>query len=199
MARKRFTDHTFKGTVFTGIIVLLPISLFVLVLAWLYRIIANIIAPFARFYGTPGLITNLLVLVTVVIVLFLVGIAAKTKLGDWFFANLDKQVFSHLPGYTIIKQVLNPFIGKGYKKSFKSVALVDIWDNDTLMTAFITDRTSKYVTVFVPTGPNPTSGNIYHIPATRVFVVDAKVDQVLQSVVAVGAGSSKLIEKLRKR
>lgn len=191
--------HTIRSNLFTGIIVLLPISLFVLVIIWLYRIIDSIIAPFAVFYSTPRLITNVVIVITSVIIVFLVGISAKTKLGEWFFTNLDKHVFTYLPGYNTIKQILNPFLGKGHKKTFKSVALVDIWDNGTLMTSFITDKTDKFTTVFVPTGPNPTSGNIYHVPNKRVSVVDVKVERVLQSVVAVGAGSSKLINKLKKR
>lgn len=191
--------HSFKSHFFTGLIVLLPISLLVAVVVWLYRIIDAIIAPFAHFYDAPALITNLLVLVAVVIVVFLVGVSARTRPGEWFFDNLDRHVFFYLPGYNAIKRLLKPFLGEGYKRSFRSVALVDIWDNWTLMTAFITDKTDGYTTVFVPTGPNPTSGNIYHIPDERVRVVDVRVESVLQSVISVGAGSRKLIERLEKK
>lgn len=191
--------YSFRSNLFTGIIVLLPISLFVLVLVWLYRLLESIIFPLTTFYDVSAPLSILITLLLLVVVLFLVGVAAKTKIGTWFFVNLDKHVFSYLPGFNLIKQILTPFIGEGYKKSFKSVALVDIWANGSLMTAFITDKTDKYATVFVPTGPNPTSGNIYHVPNKRVYVVDAKVEHVLSSVISVGAGSKKILEKLEKK
>ncbi|MBN1275783.1 DUF502 domain-containing protein [Candidatus Woesearchaeota archaeon] len=189
---------TFKSHLLTGIVVLLPISLLLLVLVWLYSILDNIISPYVTFYDAPGIVEVAAVLALLVLVLFLVGVSARTKPGRWTILNLERHVFSYLPGYRTIKQILEPFIGKSFTKSFKSVALVDLWDNGMLMTAFVTDRAKGYITVFVPTGPNPTSGNIYHVPDKRVRFIDAKVDTVLTSVISVGAGSHKLIERLKK-
>ena len=188
----------FKKNLFTGFVVLLPISLFVLALIWLYRIIAGIVGPFTLGLGLPTILNILIILAILVLIVFLVGIVISTKAGTWFFAHLNTYVLAYLPGYKFIKQLLEPFIGDHFKNSLQSVALVDIWDNGTLMTAFVTDKTPTHITVFVPTGPNPTSGNIYHVPINRVRLIDAKIDQVLRSVISVGAGSSKLIDKLEK-
>lgn len=186
-----------KKDLFTGFIVLLPISLFVLVLVWLYRIIDGIVEPLAALYGSPNLVTKLIVLAILIVFVGFIGFMARTRPGRWFFAGLDKYVLGSIPGYRLVKTLVEPFTGT-FKENVESVALVDIFGNGTLMTAFIVDRTEKYTTVFVPTGPNPTSGNIYHLPKKRVRPINAKVDDVLGSVVAVGGGSSRLLRKIEK-
>ena len=78
--------------------------------------------------------------------------------------------------------------------------LVNIYENSMLVTAFVTDRSEKkgVTTVFVPTGPNPTSGQIFHVKNKYVHPVNASVDSVLKSVLAVGSGSKRLLEKMEK-
>ncbi|MFP4524477.1 MAG: DUF502 domain-containing protein [Candidatus Woesearchaeota archaeon] len=192
------SKHTFRSYFLTGLVALLPISLFILVVTWLYRLVDGVIEPIARLYGTPGIITNGLVLLTLIFVIFLVGLAARTRLGQWVLDNLEKNVFLHLPGYRTIKELVKPFTGESYKQSLKSVALVDVFGNGSLMSAFITDRHGKHTTVFIPTGPNPTSGNIVHLPKERVYEIDASVDKVLRTVISAGAGSKDLLAKVKK-
>jgi uncharacterized membrane protein len=52
--------------------------------------------------------------------------------------------------------------------------------------------------VFVPTGPNPTSGNIYHLPGDRVRSVDVPVDQAMRAIISCGAGSTAMVVALNK-
>ena len=84
----------------------------------------------------------------------------------------------------------------GQKESpFSSVALARIFGNDTIATCFITDRHSDgSYTVFVPTGPNPTSGNIFHLKNEYVHPVSVPVEDVMRSIISCGRGSGKLID-----
>jgi uncharacterized membrane protein len=98
----------------------------------------------------------------------------------------------------MIKETVNHFIGRK-ESPFSSVAMVQLFENETLVTAFITDRHGDgRVTVFVPTGPNPTSGFIYHLDQRFVHRVDVSVEEAMRSVISCGAGSEKLIKGLRK-
>jgi uncharacterized membrane protein len=91
-------------------------------------------------------------------------------------------------------------LDKSRPSPFSSVALARIFDNDTLVTAFVTDRhVDGSYTVFVPTGPNPTSGGIYHLKAENVFPVDVSVEDAMRSIISCGAGSSTLIAKLGEK
>ncbi|MBN1175053.1 DUF502 domain-containing protein [Candidatus Woesearchaeota archaeon] len=189
-----------KSNLFTGFVALLPLALLILVLGWLYGIIARIIFPIAQFYGTPGFVTNILALISLLVIIFLIGLAVRTGPGRWFAQRSDKYVLDKIPGYKIIKDIIKPFAGKGYQKSFQSVALVNLYENSVLVTAFVTDKSEKkgYTTVFVPTGPNPTSGQIVHLKDKYVHHVDVPVESVLKSIIAVGSGSKRILEKCPK-
>jgi len=130
---------------------------------------------------------------------FLVGIVVKTKLGTWFFHFIEEKILKVAPGYTLIKETILQFLGNK-KPPFSSVALVQMYGNDTLFTAFITDsHDDGSYTVFVPTGPNPTSGYICHLKGKYVHEINVKVDVAMRSVIGCGSGSSKLIEAYKNR
>ncbi len=119
----------------------------------------------------------------------------RTRLGKWLYSVLESMVFLKVPGYSLIKETVSQFLGKK-KSPFSSVALVQIFGNETLVSAFITDEHKDGTrTVFVPTGPNPTSGNIYHLPQNCVHPIDVSVEDAMRSILSCGAGSSVLMAK----
>lgn len=64
------------------------------------------------------------------------------------------------------------------------------------MTAFVTEQhVDGSYSVFVPTGPNPTSGNIYHLKKKYVHLVDVSVEDAMRSIISCGAGSGKLLKQ----
>jgi uncharacterized membrane protein len=76
------------------------------------------------------------------------------------------------------------------------VALAQIFGNSTLVTCFVTDsHDDGSFTVFVPTGPNPTSGLIYHLEGQYVHPVKVPVQDAMRSVISCGAGSGKLLQQ----
>jgi uncharacterized membrane protein len=70
-------------------------------------------------------------------------------------------------------------------------------DIPTEATCIVTSHHDNgWFTVFIPTGPNPTSGLIYHLPAEQVELLPTiKVDEALRSIIACGAGSGALYAK----
>jgi uncharacterized membrane protein len=63
------------------------------------------------------------------------------------------------------------------------------------MTGFVTDENEKMYTVFTPTAPNPTNGFVFHVPKDKVIHVDARAEEAIRTVVALGVGSLVMIEK----
>jgi uncharacterized membrane protein len=53
-------------------------------------------------------------------------------------------------------------------------------------------------TVFVPTGPNPTSGQIFHLNQKYVHPLDVGVEDAMRSIISCGAGSTDLLSAYRK-
>ena len=188
-----------KTTLIGGIGVILPIVILVLVFSWLFRFVTRNIKPLTNIiFADPdaiGIFADIISIILIITVCFLVGAIVKTKLGHYIHDSIEKMLLKKIPGYNIAKDTVEQFIGRE-EMPFASVALVKLFDNDTLVTGFITDKHANgSYTVFVPTGPNPTSGNIIHVKPENVFKVDVPVEHAMKSIIACGAGSNKLIEK----
>lgn len=191
----------FKTTLIGGFVVVLPLSILVFLFKWLFGIISNMISPITtRIVGDNSELTfagDLLVIIIIIALCFFIGLFVKTKVGRWLFTFLENNFLLRLPGYGMVKETIAQLFNANEKSPFASVALCRIFGNDTMVTAFITDKHENgYYSVFVPTGPNPTSGNIYHLKPEYVHEIDASTEETMRSIISCGAGSKPLIKKL---
>ncbi len=188
-----------KSTVVGGLLVILPLAISFFTLTWVFGLVQEAISPLKTIVmqksPLQGVVADILAVALLIVVCFSVGVLVRIRLGKWLYSVLESNVFLKVPGYSLIKETVYQFLGKK-KSPFSSVALVQIFDNETLLSAFITDEHADGTcTVFVPTGPNPTSGNIYHLPKDRVHPVDVSIEDAMRSIISCGAGSSILIAK----
>ncbi len=198
------TQNFLRTTLIGGVIVILPAIILIFAFKWLFGVVANAIQPLTNLaVETIPLperfneaIATVIVLAVIILVCFFFGLFVRTRLGQIIYHGFENSVLSKAPGYRMIKETVNHFIGRK-ESPFASVALVQLFENDTLVTAFITDRHGNgTVTVFVPTGPNPTTGFIYHLKQEFVHPVAVSVEEAMRSVISCGAGSEKLIKEL---
>ena len=192
----------FISAVVGGLLVILPVALLLFTINWVFEMIRGMISPLTDALLTqaslPAYVADLVVIVALVLLCFLVGMIVRTRLGKWLYSVLDSKLLMKAPGYSIIKETVAQFIGNK-KSPFSSAALVQIFGNETMVSAFVTDEHEDgSFTVFVPTGPNPTSGNIYHLPGRFVHPIDTPVDELMRSIISCGAGSSVLVKRLDK-
>ena len=192
-----------KTSVLGGVAVILPAVILFLIFRWLFNWITDIIQPVTNLVIARGqfqeIVADILVIAIIVAICFLVGAVIKTRIGRFIQENLEDHILNLAPGYPTIKAVVMQFIGKK-ESPLSSVALVQPFANETLMTAFITDtHDSGRQTVFVPTGPNPTSGLIFHIPRRYVHPLEVSVEAAMRSVIGCGAGSTNLINGFESR
>ena len=116
------------------------------------------------------------------------------RIGKFFNKVFERKYLMKIPGYRIARETVMQFFGKN-KSFFSQVVLVRLFNSDTLMTGFITEDQGDIITVFVPTGPNPTSGNIYHVSREQVLFTEAQVDNGMKTIISCGAGSSEIFNK----
>lgn len=185
-----------------GLLVLLPVAVFLFILSWVFGLVRKAISPLTIIVmeksPLQGLIADGLVVILLIAACFTVGVFVRTKVGKWLHSALESKILLKAPGYMLIKETIFQFLGKN-KPPFSSVALVDIFANGVLATAFITDEHGDgSYTVFVPTGPNPTSGLIYHMPQNRVRIVKVSIEEAMRTIISCGAGSSDIISKMAK-
>lgn len=195
------TKTFFKTTLLGGIIVILPAMILIFAFRWLFGFVSRAIQPLTHLVSEAmtlphhydQIIATVIVLAVIILGCFLVGLFVRTRLGQLVYNSFESSLLAKAPGYRMIKETVNQFLGKK-KSPFASVALVQIFENDTKVTAFITDRHDDgTVTVFVPTGPNPTSGFIYHLNQKYVHPVAISVEDAMRSVISCGAGSGALM------
>lgn len=199
MAKLRTFIYT---TLLGGVVVVLPTAVILFLVSWIAGLVAGWIKPVT---GTLVEQTNMVYAAAVAITLlgllvgcFLIGLIVRTRMGGWLFASIERHSLKRIPGYSLVKETVTQLIG-GAKSPFSRVALVQLFSNDTLASAFVTDtHADGSCTVFVPTGPNPTSGVIYHLPGHCVHYIDVPVEETMRSIISCGAGSGKLIDAYRR-
>ena len=190
-----------KTTLMGGTLVVLPIVVLLIVFNWLYQFIADKIKPVTYIMSETARLqefyASIAALLLIVLSFFIVGIILKTKIGRFAFDSFERKVLAKLPLYKIIKDTTEQFVGSE-KMLFKHVALVNIWGNDTRMTAFITEEHDDgSFTVFVPSGPAPTAGFIFHVAADKVQKLNYPVYKAMKTILSLGAGSKELINNIR--
>ena len=195
---KRIKNFT-KTMLLGGLGVILPVLIIILVFNGLFKFITTRLRPVTELvlqnYEIQGILADLLSLVIIILACFIIGMIVKTGIGKSIFRAIEKEVLQKIPGYNLVNDTIKHFT-TAKEVPFSSVALVKPFGNETLFTAFITDRhPDKSYTVFIPTGPNPTSGNILHVKGKNVFPVDVSLEEGMKSVIGCGAGSKKIMRK----
>lgn len=192
----------FKATLFGGIVVILPVAIIAFFIKWLVKTVTDLIQPLTNFalsnYQIPEIVADGVVVTILIFICFIVGFVAQTTIGNYLHNVFDDLLQKLAPGYRMVKEVVVQIFGQSEGSPFANgqVARVRLFGEDcpTEVTALITDQHSDgtYI-IFMPTGPNPTSGNIYHVMPSQVTLCpDVPLDSAMRTVIACGAGSGDL-------
>lgn len=194
----------FITTVIGGIFVLLPFGLLVWIVKIFFKTISNFISPLTRIFEFPPTIhlwvVDLVAFGLVIGLFFFIGLFVRTTFGHRLFSFIEENWLRKLPIYGTLRDAISTFTGRE-KTPFRQVVLVDVFSNPTRMTGFVTDEleSSGYVTVFVPTGPNPTNGFIFHVKKDQLEYLDIKPEDAMRTIIGVGVGSDILFEPGAKK
>lgn len=181
-----------KTAVFRGFLVLLPLALSFLVLRFVYLAVDQRVAGLLeKWIGKkiPGL-GILLVLVT----LYLLGLVASNLVGRRFLAGVDR-ISGRVPlvrtTYKLGKQLGNAFSTPG-SGHLKRVVLVEQFRAGVWSVGFVTGHMTdgrtgeKLVRLFLPQGPNPTSGFMIIVKESDVRPIDWSVPEAMNAIISGG-------------
>lgn len=197
MRRFRTFIHT---SLLGGIVVILPVAIMFLVFRWIFHVVKGLIGPFVRVLGplfeletkTQTALAHFVVLAIIVATCFLVGVAVRTRLGGMAYRSLEQRLVRVAPGYSIVKETISQLLGSKHMP-FSEVALLHL-GNGMMLTVFIAETHSDGShSVFVPTPPNPATGQVLHVPAERVEVVKIPMEKALRSIIGFGLGSDAIL------
>jgi uncharacterized membrane protein len=197
-----------KKFVVAGLLVWLPLAVTVWVLLWLVGLMdgifgwlltgvaavlpANAQAGVERLRDWPGL-----GVVVMLAVLLLTGVFATNFFGQWWLRQWDRLV-GKIPIvksiYSSVKQVGDTLFSSS-GQAFREAVLVQYPRAGTWTIAFVTGRPGgevaehlqgDYLSIYVPTTPNPTSGFFLMLPRADVIELDMTVDAALKYIISMG-------------
>jgi uncharacterized membrane protein len=135
--------------------------------------------------------------IMVSVVIFGTGVFVTNMFGQWWLRQWHKLMI-RIPVvrsiYTSVKQVADTlFSGSGH--AFSKALLIQYPHQNCWTIAFLTGRpggevathlTGGYVSVYVPTTPNPTSGFFLMLPEAEVVELKMTVDEALKYIISMG-------------
>jgi len=189
----------FFTTVIGGLVVVMPISLLLMIIRFIFNFTTNFLDPIIKLFDFENKVgewlIDLIALSAIIMLFFIIGLTVRTELGSKLFNRIDKQLLSQLPFYSILRDTVQQFFGNK-KVPFSQVVLVDVFNNDTLMTGFVTGELENGLyTIFVPTGPNPTNGFIFHVKKHQLTFLKVRPEEAMRTIIGVGTGSEILFRE----
>jgi uncharacterized membrane protein len=149
-------------------------------------------APLEALRHVPGL--GLLV---VVLLLLATGVFAANMVGQWWLRQ-GSRILHRIPIvksiYSSVKQVSDTLFSSS-GNAFREAVLVQYPREGSWTIAFVTGRPGgeaaqhlqgDYLSLYVPTTPNPTSGFFLMVPRADVIVLRMSVDEALKYIISMG-------------
>jgi uncharacterized membrane protein len=191
---KRFCEFV-GNALLSGLLVLAPIYLAVLLLLKAMHSLVGIVRPFAMLLPEWFPAEHLFSLLLVLIVCFLIGVAVRTPLGRATRERIEKSLFERLPGYALIRSLTQRLAGESQENVW-TPALAEI--EGALVPAFIIEELEDgRLTVFVPSVPTPLAGAVYILNRERVHPLNVPFTQAIQSISRWGSGSKDLVAAMK--
>lgn len=203
--KKRKKRPTLKAIlqhrILSGLLVVVPLSLTIFILRFLYLLTAGRLEPITRglFKRVPeygiAFVSVLILLGTI----YCVGLVANIIVGRKVIA-LGEKLLAKIPlvntVYGASKQVVQSLSFQDDSESFQSVVIVDFPKPGTKAFAFVTNTVvlrdgisgeeKKHYRVFIPTTPNPTSGYMEFIPVEATEEAGISVEDAVTTVMSAG-------------
>jgi len=185
----------------TGLLIWIPLSVTFAVLAWIVNTLDGWIMPWLPQYLQPQVVLGFnipgLGVVLCAFILFATGVIGANVLGQrvvrfWEALLVRIPVVKSL--YSSIKQVSDTLFSDN-GKAFRKALLVQYPREGIWTIAFLTGKPNSdlsqqlggdYITVYVPTTPNPTSGFFLMLPSKDVIELDMSVDEALKYIISMG-------------
>jgi uncharacterized membrane protein len=178
-------------TVVSGLLILIPIYLAVLLMLKAMKSVAGLVGPLARLVPDWVPAEKALSFLLVLMICFLIGVAVRTRIGRLAQELAEKSFFEKIPGYAVIRSLTHRMAGDEHENVWRPV-LAEI--EEALVPAFVIEEfeDGRY-TVFVPSVPTPFAGTVYILEKSRVHLMEVPFTQALRVISRWGSGAKDLV------
>ncbi len=183
-----------KTTIIGGLFFLVPVVAVVMVVGKALDVMTAVAEPAAEVLPIDSLggvaIVNIIAAVFVLLISFLAGLLARTKPAKKFADTVEKAVLQKIPGYTLVKGVTN----KLSSPDTEGIHAVLVSLGPSSRVSIEIERISQNrVVVYVPSSPNPWTGEVHVVSSDQVERLDCPITTVIDHVEQLGGGSSKYL------
>jgi uncharacterized membrane protein len=205
-----------RGYFLTGLIVVGPVAITLYVVWWFINLVDAWVKPLIPRDYLPETYLPINVpgvgLIVGIVGLMVVG-ALTANLFGRTIVSYGEMMLDRMPVvrgvYRLIKQIFTTIFSKS-GTSFKRVGLIEFPRRGIYALVFlagdppveVADKIgggNPLITVFMPNGPNPTTGFIVFVPASEVIPLTLAVEDAAKLIVSAGlVGPDQQQEKLRK-
>jgi len=187
----------FKLTAQGGLLVLMPILLFVLLLMEIIELVVGLATPIAGLFPA-GTFDDMQHPVALAVILLtgaslLIGIAMKSNTAKKFGSWVEKKTLAKLPLFRFVKSLVSGLIGAEKSASFKP-ALLDAGNHQREIIYVVEDLGNGEVIALFPRAPTGFVGPVKIVPSDRVAPLDASLGDVSLVLSHMGLGAGKLLK-----
>ena len=200
--------HSFKATLLTGLLTLLPLWLTWVVVKFLFMLLSDLSKPWVQPLtqtiadSNPALlgwfgdnwVQTIIAMIATLLVILLAGTLARRVVGQrllrWFEALIARIPLANTV-YGSARKLLDILQTK--PDGTQRVVLIDFPHDQMKSVGFVTRVIREHGTgrelaaVYVPTTPNPTSGYLEIVPVEKITPTDWSVDQAMSFIISGGA------------
>ena len=200
-AFNRLFRYKLKHYFLTGLLVVVPIAMTILVIRWLVGLMDSLlisVLPAAfrpeQLYGIslPGI-----GLVATLLLILLIGVLAANIFGR-SLVNFSEHLLDRIPVvkgvYKMFKQIADTVLNRE-RGAFRKVVLIEYPRKGIWAVAFVTGISQgevqlvtdkSLVNIFVPTTPNPTSGFYILVPEDEIIELSMTVEEAFKLIISGG-------------
>jgi uncharacterized membrane protein len=184
-----------KDHFLSGLIVLAPILIVLIVFQWIF---GGLIVSIHGLTGAVSPLIDLLIVIGVVLsgvlLISLVGLFSRLYFGqkvfEWLKEGMQKIPFFGAI-YSSLEQLISAISSSGGKQ-FNRVVFIEYPRKEVWAVAFVTGNAKLkgippgYLSVYIPTVPNPTSGFHLMVKESEVMESGLKVDEAFKLILSLG-------------
>lgn len=174
---------------FTGFLLILPTTLTVYFVLYIFFHVDNILYKYIRI---PGIGFIIIVVFITLLGLLATNIIGRKLISLWHALLTRTPLINKV--YTTVHQISDAFLG-GNKGIFRLVVLVEYPRKGLYSLGFISSEAEgeiqkktkeTVVAVFIPTTPNPTSGLLIFVPKEDLIYLEMSVEDGMKAVISGG-------------
>lgn len=186
-----------KTTILGGLFFIVPLVLLILLVKHAVSIAIKVLEPIVKLLPVEKIagvaVEYLFSVLLLIIICFLAGLALRLGPGRKINEFAERMILRKIPGFGLIKRVINEMSDIDSRKSDFQVALAQI--EDAWMLSFIVEQLDNgLLVVFVPSAPTPAAGSVYYLTEARVKRLDVPLSTAMQCIVRLGSGSKELLK-----